>query len=247
MDEKRLATALSGILGSTLSAELSADLIKIRRDLATRTLERSAPGKFVETFVQCLQHMATGKHDAKPSVDDYLDKRAESTALPEGLRIVAARVARAMYTLRNKRNIAHKNDVDTNTHDLALAYQSAAWITAELLRRATGVTMQEAGALIELVQAPVGTLVEEIGDTRLVHAAVTVEVELLILLHSHYPDAVPVSAILKSLSRRSNGTVRNNLRDLHAAKLAHGDAKSGYRLTQAGHARAVNHIGSLGA
>lgn len=247
MDEKRLAAALSGLLGPTLSIELVADLVKIRRDLATRTLERSALGKFVETFVQCLQHMDKGTHDAKPSVDDYLDKKAENTSLPEGLRIVAARVARAMYTLRNKRNIAHKNDVDTNTHDLALAHQGAAWITAELLRHATGVTMQEAGALIELVQAPVGTLVEEIGGTRLVHADVTVEVELLILLHSHYPDAVPVAAILKSLSRRNAGTVKNKLRDLHAAKLAHGDAKSGYRLTQAGHARAVDEIRSLGS
>lgn len=122
MDEKRLAAALSGLLGPTLSTELVADLVKIRRDLATRTLERSALGKFVETFVQCLQHMDKGTHDAKPSVDDYLDKKAENTSLPEGLRIVAARVARAMYTLRNKRNIAHKNDVDTNTHDLALAH-----------------------------------------------------------------------------------------------------------------------------
>lgn len=247
MDEKRLAAALSGLLGSTLSTELSADLVKIRRDLATRTLERSAPGKFVETFVQCLQHMATGKYDAKPSVDDYLDRKAESTSLPDGLRIAAARVARAMYTLRNKRNIAHKNDVDTNTHDLALVHQGAAWIAAELLRHATGVTMQEAGALIELVQTPIGTLVEEIGGTRLVHADVTVEVELLILLHSHYPDAVPVTDILRSLSRCNAGTVKNRLRDLHAAKLAHGDAKTGYRLTQAGHVRAATEIRTLGA
>lgn len=241
-----MAVALSGLLGSTLSAELAADLVKIRRDLATRTLERSALGKFVETFVQCLQHMSTGKYDAKPSVDDYLDKKAENTALSDGLRIVAARVARAMYTVRNKRNIAHKNDVDTNTHDLALAHQSAVWITAELLRHATGVTMQEAGAVIELLKAPVGTLVEEIGGTRLVCADVTVEVELLILLHSHYPDVESVADIVRSLSRRNAGTVRNNLRQLHGAKLAHGDAKSGYRLTQAGHARAVEEIRALG-
>jgi hypothetical protein len=245
VDEKRLAVALSGLLGPTLSTELTADLVKIRRDLATRTLERSALGKFVETFVQCLQKMATDKYDAKPNVDDYLDKKAENTALPEGLRIVAARVARAMYTVRNKRNIAHKNDVDTNTHDLALAHQGAAWITAELLRHATGVTMQEAGALIELVQAPAGTLVEEIDGTRLVYADVTVEIELLILLHSHYPDAVAVADIMRSLSRRNPGTVRNSLRDLFKAKLAHGDAKSGYRLTSTGHLRAADEIRSL--
>lgn len=245
MDETRLAAALAGLVGPTLAVDLAGDLVKIRRDCATRTLERAAPGKFVETFVQCLQYIDTGTYDAKPSVDDYLGKKVENTSIPEGLRICAARVARSMYTLRNKRNIAHKNDVDTNTHDLAFAHQGAAWITAELLRHSTGVSMQEAGVMIELVQAPVGTLVEEIDGTRLVHADVPVKTELLILLHSHYPDTVAVDSVLRSLSRRSAGTVRNRLRDLHAEKLAHGDAKSGYRLTQAGHAAAVTEIKAL--
>lgn len=245
MDEARLAGALKGLLGPTLSVDLAADLVKIRRDCATRTLERAGPGKFVETFVQCLQFIDTGTFETKPSVDDYLGKKVENTTLHEGLRICAARVARSMYTFRNKRNIAHKNDVDTNIHDLVYAHQGAAWITAELLRHATGISMQEAGALIALVQAPVGTLVEEIGDTRLVHADVPVKAEILILLHSHYPDLTPVNSVLKSLSRRSPGTVRNRLRDLHVEKLAHGDTKAGYRLTQAGHAAAVAEIKAL--
>lgn len=245
MDESRLAAALAGLLGPTLAADLAGDLVKIRGDCATRTLERAALGKFVETFVQCLQYIDTGTYDAKPRVDECLRKKVENTSMPEGLRICAARVARSIYTFRNKRNIAHKNDVDSNTHDLAFAHQGAAWITAEFLRHATGVSMQEAGALIELVQAPVGSLVEEIGGARLVHADVSVRVELLILLHSHYPDTVAVDSILGSLSRRSAGTVRNRLRDLHAEKLAHGDAKSGYRLTQAGHAAAVAEITAL--
>jgi hypothetical protein len=242
VDEKRLAEALSTLLGSTLSNDLVSDFVKIRTDCATKTLERASPGKFVETFVQCLQQIESGKYEPKPNVDDYLAKKVESTALPEGLRICAARVARSVYTLRNKRNIAHKNEVDPNTYDLAFAHQACAWIMAELLRHASGLTMEEAGALIRLVQAPVGTLVEEIGGTRLIHAEVGVREELLILLHSYYPDAVPVAAIVKSLSRRSSGTVRNRLRDLHAQKLVHGDAGAGYLLTQAGYAAAVQQI-----
>ena len=245
MDETRLAAALNKLLGPALATDLSADFVKIRRDCATRTLERAAPGKFVETFVQCLQHIATGTYDAKPDVDGYLTKSVENAQLPDGLRICAARVARAIYTFRNKRNIAHKNAVDTNTHDLALAHNGAAWISAELLRHATGVSMQEAGALIELLQAPVGTLVEEIDGTRLVHAAVSARAEILILLHSHYPDIVPVGSILQSLCRRNAGTVRTRLRELHAEKLTHGDAKSGYRLTRGGHAAAVSEITTL--
>ena len=63
--DARVAAALASLLGPDLARDLAADLVKLRLDLATRTLERAAPGKFVETFVQCLQYMATGKHDAK--------------------------------------------------------------------------------------------------------------------------------------------------------------------------------------
>lgn len=245
MDRARLETALASLLGQALAADLVDDLLKIRRDCVTRTLERAAPGKFVETFVQCLQKIDTGSYEAKPNVDDYLGKKVENTSIPEGLRVCAARVARSMYTFRNKRNIAHKNDVDTNTHDLLFTHQAATWIAAELLRQATGVSMQEAGTLIEILQAPVGSLVEEIDGTRLVHAKVPVKSELLILMHSYYPDAVPVDTVVKSMIRRSAATIRNRLRGLHANKLVHGDPKSGYRLTNAGHAAAVAEIRAL--
>lgn len=248
MDEARLAKALAPLVGQRLAADLAADFIKIRGDYATKTLERASPGKFVETFVQCLQQIATGGHEAKPNVDDYLSKRAEAaSAIPEGLRICGARVARSIYSLRNKRNIAHKGEVDPNTFDLAFVHQGAAWIMAELIRNASGLTMQQAGELIELVQAPVGSLVEEIDGTRLVHADVSVRAEILILLHSHYPQTVPLANILSSMKARSAGSVRNCLSEMRFAKLVHGDGRAGYRLTQAGHAAAVLEIRVLAA
>lgn len=172
-------------------------------------------------------------------------KVENETKLPEGLRICAARVARSIYTLRNKRNIAHKNPIDPNTIDLALAHNSAAWIVAELLRNASGVTMQEAGRLIDLIRAPVGTLVEEIDGTRLVHAKVPIGSEVLILLHSHYPDRVSTADILTTLRPRTPGAVRKKLRELCDEKKIHGDAKLGYRLTQPGYSAVSDIIDGL--
>lgn len=99
-----------------------------------------------------------------------------------------------------------KGAVDPNTADLALLHQSAAWIMAELLRNATGISMEDAGALIEKVQTPVGTLVEEIEDTRLVHTELSVTDELLVLLHSVYPEYMAVADIMQSLKARDQGT-----------------------------------------
>jgi hypothetical protein len=246
MDEARLREALVPLVSTALASDLATNFLEIRHDYATKTLERASPGKFVEAFVQCLQHIATGSHDAKPNVDDYLSKRVESEAtLSEGLRICGARIARSVYTLRNKRNIAHKNQVDPNTFDLAFAHQGAAWIMAELVRTATGLTMQEAGELIELLQAPVGSLVEEIDGIRLIHADLSIRGEVLVLLHSHYPQAIPLSSVLRSMNARSAGSVRNGLNEMRIEKLVHGDARSGYRLTQAGHRAAVAEIKAL--
>ena len=246
MDRARLISALSSGIPANLSADLVDAFLTIRADAATRTLGRAAPGKFVETVVQILQHLATGAHDAQPSVDEFLKSKAENlVGLDDGLRIVAARVARATYTLRNKRNIAHKTNIDPSVYDLAFLHAAARWVITELLRQSQGLTMDEAGALIDMVHAPVGRLVEEIDGRRIVHGDLTISDELLVLLHSHYPDHVPTKAITESLDRRSAGAVRNKLRELYDDKLVQGDGKKGYRLTTVGFDRAAAIIAEM--
>ena len=85
MDEKRLARGIESLVGRALAYDIAADFVKLRIDVATGTLERASGGKFVESFVQCLQEMSHGKHSSAPKVDDYLNKRVESdTTLPDG-------------------------------------------------------------------------------------------------------------------------------------------------------------------
>lgn len=246
MDQTRLTVALSSLLEAALAAELVEQFLQLRRDAASKTLQRAVAGKFVEVFVQCLQWIAHGQYDTKPNVDDFLARRAENEqAVPEGLRLCGSRVARAIYTFRKKRNIAHIGEIDPNSIDLAFTAHASAWIVAEFLRVATSVSMEEAGRLIELVHAPIGQLVEEIDGTRLVHADVGVRDELLILMHSHYPDYVPLDAILDSTKQRNSGTVKNRLRDLVDEKLAFGDSKKGYKLTRPGFDEAAALIQTL--
>lgn len=234
MDKNKLVVALAKTIPQQLATDLMDDFLLLRQDVATATLGRSSGGKIVETTVQILQHLETGKYDAKPDVDKYLREVESHTALDEGLRICAARVARSMYAIRSKRNILHKGNVDPNDYDQRLVLHGAEWLIAELLRLTQGLTMQEAGELIELVHAPVGSLVEDFGNRRLVHGELSIEGELLVLLHSHYPAYVPADAIMSSLNRRNEGSVTNTLRDMWRHKLVEGSKKEGYRLTQPG-------------
>lgn len=242
----RLAQALATLVGRPLAVELVRDFLKIRQDFGTRTLERASSGKFVETVVQCLQQIANAKFDQHPDVDRFLNREVEQlTTLPEGLRICAGRIARSIYTLRNKRNVAHKASLDPSVTDLAYAHHAAAWVMAEFLRNASGVSMDEAARLIERVQAPVGMLVEEIDGVRLIHGAGSTRAELLILLHSHYPDPVSLADINASLDRRDALSVKSRISELYRRKLIQGNAVSGYRLTSPGVEAAIAEIEKL--
>lgn len=241
-----MIAALSPKLGVSLADDLVTQFLKIRQDLATSTLERAVCGKFVETFVQCLQQLEAGKYESKPDVDKYLVSVESKTALDEGLRLCGSRVARSIYTLRNKRNIAHNTaTLDPNSIDLRYTYHACSWILAELLRTVAGLSMEEAGRYVSLLSVPVGTLVEDFGTSKLVLADVSIAEELLILLHSVYPAPLAPAAVYESLSRRSGSAVRNAMAGLVKRKLVHRAQDKSFHLTQLGYSKAGEVINSL--
>lgn len=236
MSPDRLHAALKATFGDKISSALVRDFLQIRLDHATATLERGSPGKFVEGFVQALQFAADGKADPKPDVEAFLTKKVENkSALPEGLRVIAPRIARSIYALRSKRSIAHKNEIDPNEPDLAQIHAAASWIMSEMLRHANGLSMSEAAKLIEQVQAPVGQLVEEIEGTILVHADLPVRSEILILLHRVFPEYLSNEELIRSIGDKEKRSIVNRLGELRKAKKIFGDSSKGHRLTQAGY------------
>lgn len=243
MDRATFVAALAGGVPKKLAEDLVDSFLDIRRDVATSTLGRSAPGKFAESMVQVLQHLALGKYSKKPKVDEFLrNLETSAPALDDGLRICGARIARAMYTLRNRRSIAHKGDVDPNTYDLRFLLSAAQWLLAEIIRLTAGLPMEDAGRLVEGINTPVGGLVEDFGGKRLVHGSLTVREEALVLLHSYHPTPRLPKQVAEELDRRSAGTVNNELRKLWRGKLIEGDVKGGYRLTKLGLNTAIDII-----
>jgi hypothetical protein len=246
MHDVRIATALSGLVGDKLARDLATDFVKIRQDVAAKALERSSPGKFVETFVQCLQQMERGSYDAEPKVDRFLNVELENaTGIPDGLRICGGRIARAMYTLRNKRSIAHKGEIDPSGFDLTFISQGAAWIVAEMIRCASGVSMDEAGALVVLVQTPITTPVEEVGGIRLVHGEVSVRAEIVLLLQSKHPDPVTAVTLMAWMPGRSASQIVRKLNELKTERKIVGDTVNGFQLTRPGVAEALEKIADL--
>lgn len=241
MDGDELADALATALPRKLADDLVRDFLEIRRDTATGTLGRAAPGKLVETFVQCLEALeGAGTYSARPNVDRYLQGvESRRSTLPDGLRVCAARLARAMYSLRSKRNIVHKADIDPAGYDLHLLYAGAQWLLAELLSLTQGISGADAARLVAEVQLPVGELVEVLGDRRLVQADLTARDEALLVLMSFHPTPVPTRQVIESMDRRALKTVQGALNSLWKGKLLHRPQDSHVVLTDRGLREAI--------
>lgn len=145
-----------------------------------------------------------------------------------------------MYSLRSKRGVAHKGELDPNTIDLRFLHHAAQWVIAELVRTVSGVPMEEAGKLVSMVQSPAGGLVEDFRDRKLVLQDMTAREEALVLLYSHYPDRAPLQDIIRSMDRLHEKTVRGALRALWKNKLVEGSAKDGFQLTGRGFDEAID-------
>jgi hypothetical protein len=236
VDAAALRTALATAMPPGLADDLVAQFLDIRRDVATATLGRSSPGKFVETVVQVMQAMENaGTYDPQPKVDAFVKNlESRTSTLPDGLRICASRLARSMYALRSKRNIVHKAQIDPGMYDLRLLYAGAQWILAELLALASGVSGDDAARLVAEVQLPAGELVEAIDGRKIVHADMTVRDEALVLLMNAHPEPIPVTGLSRSMDRRNPGSVRAAVGVLWKDKLVHRGADRRIVLTEAG-------------
>ena len=245
MDRSRLIQAIEGLVGHVLAEHIVHDFSKLRLDVLTGTLERTSPGKFVESFVDCLCSISEKEYSKRPAIDHYLDQVVvNETNIPEGLRVCGNRVARAIYTLRNKRSIAHRNMIDPNRIDLAFTYHAAGWIMAELIRCSSGSTMEEASNLIGLVTEPIELLVEDFNGQPLVLADVSTRVEILLLLHYKYPEVVYLRQLYIWV-RKKQVTIRSTLHKMRAERLVFGDARKGFKLTSLGRNRAIKEIRAL--
>ena len=243
MTASQLTDELRKYLPSELAADLVNQFMSIRIDVTTETLERAAPGKFVETVVQVLQYLASGTYSKSfksGEVEDFLkNTEARPVSLPEDLRIVLTRVARGMYSLRSKRGIAHKSAIDPNIYDLRYLYFAAQWVLCEITRHILSADMDTAVKLVEFIQVPPSSLVEDFGDKRLVLREGRAEEELIILLFHYYPMPVSVSQLHQDMDRRASSTVSNVITALYKRRLIEGNKNTGYKLTALGYQRAV--------
>ncbi|HDG97160.1 MAG TPA: hypothetical protein ENG73_03150 [Desulfobacterales bacterium] len=246
---------LSHIFPQEISKDLVNYFLQIRKEIQTCELEKSTVGKFVETVVQLLQSLDThrcGKYDKSvKDVDGQLRNVYESreiSNLPNDSRIAIVRIARAIYCLRSKRGIIHKNEIDPNIFDLQFIYAATQWILTELIRIAADIPIKESKKLVEHVQKPVIPIIETIlGRPLVLDDSLTTKEEILLVLYERYDkeETVSRSELGKAMDRKSASSVSKALRELWDERLIEGNSKDGYQLTLLGVKKAQSIIKTI--
>lgn len=234
MKANEITAELEKVIDKKLAADLVSEFLELKKDYQTQTLSRASAGKFVETIVQLLEFVETGKYSTQPSVDSFL-KNLESrqTNLTDDLKICLSRIARATYTLRNKRNILHKGVVDANVYDLKYIFASVQWMLTEIVKEYITSDIHLAGRIIDFIQVPVTLIHEKINNRSIVFASCTVVDELALVLYYEYPAYVNLGFIQSSMDRRAKSSISNAIKKLWEQKLLHKDS-NGMILTQNG-------------
>lgn len=236
----KVTALLSKHIESKLVSDLLREFANIKQDAILNTLGGGSPGKFVETVVQIMQYLENGRHDKQPAIDSYLKNiESKSTTLPDSLKLVVSRVARSVYSLRSKRGIAHKGEVDPNMMDLKYIFAGCQWILAELIRMFSTEAPDEAGKLIEYINITPSLVIEDFGEFRTVlKCKLKPTDELLTLLRYYYPNYVSVDQIYKDMKRKTKKTVGGAIGALYKNIWIDGSKSDGYKLTTSGYEEA---------
>ncbi|NKB89196.1 MAG: hypothetical protein GKS06_13345 [Acidobacteria bacterium] len=244
----RFVRVMSPVLPGVVAGGLAEEFVSLRFDAATGATNSSAGGRLVERFVQALQHLEEERFEERPDVDRYLRTLESRTArLTDDLRICGARVARALYAVRNKRDVVHVGPVDSSKSDLRYCLAAATWLMAELVRQCAGGSMDEAAAVVAEIERPVTGVIEQRGEKKLVLAGLPVAKEILVLLNSHYPDPVPRRQLHEWMGRTSPASVGKRLGELYNRRLVEEWGEDDSTLTEIGLAEAQRVLRDIAA
>jgi hypothetical protein len=89
------------------------------------------------------------------------------TNLPRSFQILIPRLLPALYEIRNNRGVGHVGgDVDPNHMDATAVVAIASWILAELVRVHHGLSITDAGSLVDALVERRVPLVWQVGDMK---------------------------------------------------------------------------------
>lgn len=190
-------------------------------------------GKLCEAAFAILKGHVDGAYLTKPTKPSNMVAACQAlentpTSFHRSIRIQIPRMLISLYEIRNNRNVGHiGGDVDPNHMDAVCVLQMSKWIVAEFIRIFHGVSIEEAGRLVEtLTERHVDVVWQTGSKKRILKPGLPMIEKALLMLYS---EAEPMDEVtLVDYIEHSNASVfrRDVLRKAHKAKLLEYDNKT---------------------
>ena len=147
-------------------------------------------GQFIEVARRIIEYQLEKKYtplaEKLPNFNEkiLITWENQSTTFPEVYRIIIPRILYAMYCLRNKRGMIHKNHIDPNKMDASVLLGNTKWVLAEFFRLASTLSFAETEAAVDSIMCRELSIIWDNGSVlRVLDTKMSTRDKILCLLY----------------------------------------------------------------
>lgn len=180
-------------------------------------------GQFIEVARRIIEYQLDSKYT--PIADKLknfnerilIEWENHDSKYPEVYRIIVPRCLYAMYCLRNKRGMIHKNQINPNKMDATILLGNTKWVLAELFRMSSMLSFEETEAVINTIISKETSIIWNTGTgLRILDTKMSAKNKVLCLLY--ICDGQADSELQNSIEYKNTTNFRKLLRSLHKDK-----------------------------
>ena len=236
-----LIAQLKADLSAHIDAGVVDDLLSAYQELVSRhragdlQAALTKAGRFVEHAFRLIEFVRTGTVPTEiKSVAKTSGSIENDTSLSDSLRLLIPRVLYGMvYSVRNKRNAVHVNEIDPTEIDLVMSVAAASWVLAELLRTYHSSDDNAVGQAMAALTRTAIPFVETVDGEVIVGKDVGPRTEILLLLAHARSDGMSRTD-LGQAAKCSASSVTRALQRLIGNRHVHQSASKRYFITGGG-------------
>ncbi|RPA58537.1 hypothetical protein EF294_15320 [Gordonia oryzae] len=183
-------------------------------------------GRFSEAAFRILEWESKGSYTplgtTLSKVPTLVNQLESCTSSSDSIRFHIPRTLRAIYDIRNKRNIAHLADgIDPNTQDGTFVIGVLDWVMAELVRLFHSVEAAEAQRLIEALVSKEVPALQIIEERPVFLTKLTAGQRVLVVLYWQSPSFVTRHQLRDWLPESDRRNLGTNLGRLEGSRFIH--------------------------
>lgn len=181
-------------------------------------------GQFIEVSYRMIEFQLAENYTPISNKLPNFNERILTTwenygsAYDEVYRIIIPRCLYAMYCIRNKRGMIHKNHIDPNKMDATILLNDTKWVLAEFFRMSSTLSFEETESIIDSIMCKENSLIWDTGSVlRVLDTKMSCADKVLCLLYMQ--NSQTDTELRKSIEYKNPTEFKRILKNLHAKRM----------------------------